>query len=100
MTAPARILPMLLALEPEERAEVFARLPPAVAAAARYAWRDVWARPDQLAPGTVGAAPARLQHLLGFFKRGGGAAGGGGGGDDGGDGVVVEGGGGGGFCLG
>ncbi len=48
----------------------------------------------------VGAAPARLQHLLGFFKRGGGAAGGGGGGDDGGDGVVVEGGGGGGFCLG
>ncbi len=52
------LLDSLLELQPDDRAEVFRRLPPAVARAARYAWRGLWARPDQLAPGSVGAAPA------------------------------------------
>jgi len=56
VTAPA--IEALLALPPDVRAQVLARLPPNVATSLRYAWRGMWARPNQLAPGSPGAAPA------------------------------------------
>jgi phage terminase large subunit-like protein len=52
------LLDRLLAMSADERQAVLNKLGPAHARALRYAWRGLWARADQLAPGSPGAAPA------------------------------------------
>lgn len=52
------LLHRLMLLPGPQRREVLASLPPAASRALQYAWRELWARPDQLAPGSPGAAPA------------------------------------------
>lgn len=47
----------MIALPPATQAAVLASLRPAERRALQWAWRPLWARPEQLAPGSPGAAP-------------------------------------------
>lgn len=52
------LLAQLQRLSPEQRQKVLTAIGPEAARSLRFAWRGLWARPEQLAPGTPGAAPA------------------------------------------
>lgn len=67
LVARPTLLQQLMTLPPATRADVIASLKPEVARALRYAWREVWARSPQLAPGSLGAAPA-MRGRLGLTK--------------------------------
>ncbi len=54
----AALLQQLHALPIDRRETLMRGLSPEVARSLRFAWRALWARPDQLPPGSLGAAPA------------------------------------------
>lgn len=70
MPANSSLAELLSSLPPNLRAEALADIPESQCAAFMHDWRGFWARPNQILPGTPGAAIQRSDWLFWVLKAG------------------------------
>src|ERR1041385_4726970 len=72
MSTPVRssLAESLASLSPSEREEALKDFPESVCKRFMHDWRGFWARPNQILPGTPGAAIARSDWLFWVLKAG------------------------------